>query len=226
MKFQLTAPYGELSPIRGMIPHTGIDIGIPENTILRSISNGVVEKVFEGTGAAWSLGNGVKIKLPDGKSAIYGHMNEVKLHVGEHIKEGQIIGLSGNTGNSTGAHLHFGLKDREGNFTDPTYLADKVSNYTGSDINLPNIHSPFEATGIIPRLFGLSGEAVKENTKEITIEILSGVGEAIAELLTSATLIGSGVCILLKVCGWRDGGRWSGILIGVNVILRYLGVQV
>lgn len=223
MKFQLTAPYGELSPVRGMIPHTGIDIGVPENTILRTISDGVVEKVFDGTGAAWSLGNGVKIRLPDGKKAIYGHMNEVKIHTGERIKEGQIIGLSGNTGNSTGAHLHFGLKDANGNFTDPTYLAEKVSNYAGSDVNIP---SPFEAKGIIPRLFGWSGEAIKEQSKEITIEILSGVGEAIVELLTSVSLIGSGVCVLLKVCGWRDGGRWAGILIGVNVLLKCLGVRV
>lgn len=225
MKFKLTSGYGEVSPIRGNMPHLGIDLNCPEGTVLRSISNGVVAKVFDGTGPAWSLGNGVKIKMSDGKEAVYGHMRKVKVHVGERIKEGEMIGLSGNSGNSTGAHLHFGLKDANGNFTDPTYLAEKVSNYAGSDVQLPSIPSPLDATGLIPRLFGWSGEAVKEKAKELTIEILSGVGEALAEILASATLIGAGVCIILKVCGWRDGGRWTGILIGVNVLLKFLGVR-
>lgn len=219
MKFRLSGQYGELSPVRGMVPHRGVDIATPENTILRSVSNGVVERVFDGYGL---IGKGVAIRMPDGTRSIYGHMNEVKARVGEHISEGGIIGLSGNTGHSTAPHLHFGLQNPDGTFKDPTFLAEKVSNYAGSDFH----PSPFQSTGIIPHLFGWSDETVKEHAKEFTIDILCGVGEAIAELLASITLIGAGLCVLLKVCGWKDGGRWCGILIGVNVLLKFLGVRI
>jgi hypothetical protein len=219
MKFRLTGQYGELSPVRGMQPHRGIDIGTPDNTILRSVSDGVVERVFDGSDL---IGKGLAIRMPDGTRSIYGHMNEVKTHVGESIKEGQIIGLSGSTGHALGPHLHFGLQNSDGTFKDPTYLAEKVSNYAGSDFTLTP--SPF-GTGIIPHILGWSGETVKEHAKELTIEILSGVGEALVELLASVTLVGAGLCILLKVCGYRDGGRWAGVLIGVNVLLKFLGVR-
>lgn len=220
MKFQLTGQYGELSPVRGMVPHRGIDLGVPENTTLRSIHDGVVERVFDGSGL---IGKGVAVRTHDGIKEIYGHMNDVKVKVGDHISEGAIIGLSGNTGNSTAAHLHFGLQKSDGSFVNPTHLAEKVSNYAGSDFHIP---SPLETPGMIPQLFGMSGEAIKEHAKELTIEILQGVGEAIGELLASVALVGAGLCIILKVCGWKDGGRWAGMLIGANVILKCLGVKI
>lgn len=227
MKFRLTGQYGELSPVRGMVPHHGIDLGVPENTILRSINDGVVSKVFDGTGL---IGKGVAVKMPNGVNEIYGHMNDVKVKVGDHISEGQVLGFSGNTGNSTAAHLHFSLQNPDGTFEDPTYLAEKVANYTGPDFNtgiVPHIlPTPFETAGLIPHLFGWSGEALKERAREVTLDILSGVGEALGELLMSATLVGSGLCIILKVAGWRDGGRWAGILITVNVLLKFLGVHI
>lgn len=226
MKFRLSGQYGELSPVRGMIPHHGIDLAVPENTVLRSIDNGVVSNVFDGSGL---IGKGVAIKTPNGIHEIYGHMNQVKVKIGEHVSEGTVIGLSGNTGNSTAAHLHFGLQNANGTFKDPTYLAEKVSNYAGNDFHsaaLPHIiPNPFQAAGGITQLMGLSGEALKEQAREVTTEIIMGIGEAVGELLCGITLVGVGVCVLLKICGWKDGGRWAGILIGVNVLLKFLGVK-
>jgi murein DD-endopeptidase MepM/ murein hydrolase activator NlpD len=117
MKFRLTGKFGELSPVRDFQPHSGIDLAMPEGTTLRSIADGVVDRVYDGSGA---IGKGLSVKLPDGTRTIYGHMNEVKAHVGEHVNAGEVIGLSGNTGNSTGAHLHFGMKDASGHVIDPT----------------------------------------------------------------------------------------------------------
>lgn len=209
MKFRLSGEFGELSPVRNWQPHTGIDLAIPENTTLRAIGEGVVDKVFTGEGA---IGKGLSIKFPDGSRAIYGHMNEVKTKVGEHVDAGQVLGLSGSTGNSTAAHLHFGLKDPAGNVVDPTPLAEQLANISGTDI------SP----GVIPKLFMKGTEPLRETAAEMTTEIVLGILDALKDLLLGATLIGSAVMIILKVAGWKDGGRWTGVLIVANILIKFL----
>jgi hypothetical protein len=205
MKFRLSAEFGELSPVRNWQPHSGIDLAIPENTALRAIGDGVVDKVFTGEGP---IGKGLSIMFPDGKRAIYGHMNEVKAKVGDHVDAGQLIGLSGNTGNSTGAHLHFGMKDASGHVMDPTPLADKLAAISG-DIQ----------PGIIPTMFG---ETVRDKTADMATEIMLGIFDALKDFLLAGTLVGTAVLILLKVAGWRDGDRYAGMLIVANVLLKFL----
>lgn len=59
-----------------------------------------------------SYGNYVKINHGDGMISIYGHMyaNSIKVRAGDFVKQGQVIGKSGSSGNSTGGHLHFELR--------------------------------------------------------------------------------------------------------------------
>lgn len=206
MKFRISGPFGELSPVRNWQPHTGIDLATPEGTTLRALSDGVVDRVFDGTGA---IGKGLSIKFPDGTRAIYGHMNEVKARIGERVHAGDIIGLSGNTGNSTGAHLHFGLKDASGNVLDPTPLAEKLAAITGANPNF----------GV---LGNLAAEGLRGKAADVTTEILLGIIDALKDVLLAGTLIGSAVLILLKVAGWRDGGRWAGVLLVANVLIKFL----
>lgn len=205
MKFRLSAEFGELSPVRNWKPHSGIDLAIPENTTLRAIGEGVVDRVFDGTGA---IGKGLSIKFPDGTRAIYGHMNEVQAKIGEHIDAGAVIGLSGNTGHSTGAHLHFGMKDASGHVMDPTPLAEKLAEISG-DIQ----------PGLIPTMFG---ETIRDKTADVATEIMLGIFDALKDFLLAGTLVGTAVLILLKVAGWRDGGRYAGMLIVANVLLKFL----
>jgi hypothetical protein len=132
MKFVLTGKYMEIADIRGGKPHTGIDLRMPENTILRSIKDGYVDKILHND----KIGNGIVIKDDAGNSYIYGHLNQVKVQgPGQHVYAGQEIGLSGNTGNSSGPHLHFGVKDASGHFVDPTPLGEHVANMSGSNGN-------------------------------------------------------------------------------------------
>jgi Peptidase family M23 len=130
MKFRLTSEYGELSLVRDH-PHRGIDIAMPENTTLRSIADGVVERVVDFGNE--NIGKGVMIRHEDGTVAIYGHLNEINVKPGQHVDAGDVIGLSGNTGHSTGPHLHFGMKDAQGNFVDPTPIAERVDAMSGND---------------------------------------------------------------------------------------------
>jgi hypothetical protein len=207
VKFQLTGKFGELSPVRNMQPHSGIDLALPENTTLRSVADGVVDRVFDGTGL---IGKGLSVRMPDGTRAIYGHMNEVKAHIGDHISAGDIVGLSGNTGNSTGPHLHFGLKDANGSVLDPTPIADKLASISGDHI------------GPLGKVIAIGTESIREKAADMTTEIALGVFDALKDFLLAGTLIGSAVLIILKVAGWRDGGRWAGVLIVVNILLKFL----
>lgn len=115
---RITSKFGAIDAVH-KTPHTGIDIGLPSGTRLRALSDGIVDRVFDGTGA---IGKGLSIKFPDGTRAIYGHMSEVKAKVGEVVNAGDIIGLSGSTGRSTGPHLHIGLKAPDGSWLDPSRM--------------------------------------------------------------------------------------------------------
>jgi hypothetical protein len=207
MKFRLTGKFGELSPIRSMQPHSGIDLAMPEGTTLRSVADGVVDRVYDGTGL---IGKGLSVQMPDGTRAIYGHMNEVKAHVGDHLSAGDIVGLSGNTGNSTGPHLHFGLKDADGSVLDPTPIAEKLASISGDHL------------GPLGKVIAIGTESIREKAADMTTEIALGIFDALKDFLLAGTLIGAAVLILLKVAGWRDGGRWAGVLIVVNILLKFL----
>jgi murein DD-endopeptidase MepM/ murein hydrolase activator NlpD len=115
---RITSKFGAIDAVH-KTPHTGIDIAMPSGTKLRALSDGVVDRVFTGDGP---IGKGLSIKFPDGTRAIYGHMNDVKAQVGEVVNAGDIIGLSGSTGRSTGPHLHLGLKAPDGSWLDPSRM--------------------------------------------------------------------------------------------------------
>lgn len=211
MKFRLSSEYGTLSPVRNWQPHTGIDLAMPEGTTLRAIKEGVVDRVYDGSDA---IGKGLSIKFTDGTRAIYGHMDDVKAKVGEHVSTGEVIGLSGNTGNSTGPHLHFGLKAPDGQFIDPTPMAETLSNISGDGVS----------QGFISKI--LFTDSVKEQAREQMTEILIGALEALRDVLVDMSgaiaLVGGGLCILLYVAGWRDGMRWAGILTVASILIKAL----
>jgi len=89
----------------GLKGHNGLDIPIQSNTKLYSVINGVVtEQTSDPTG----YGNYVKIEN-DACGVLYAHLSRFVLKVGDHVNAGDLVGYSGNTGNSTGPHLHFGV---------------------------------------------------------------------------------------------------------------------
>ncbi|WP_328874259.1 M23 family metallopeptidase [Streptomyces sp. NBC_00287] len=83
--------------------HTGIDFHASSGTSVRSVGMGTV--VEAGWGGAY--GNQIVIKMHDGTYTQYGHLSSIAVSVGQSVTPGQQIGLSGATGNVTGAHLHF-----------------------------------------------------------------------------------------------------------------------
>jgi len=89
-------------------PHHGIDYAAPFGTPASSIANGVViAKGWEG-----GLGNEIRVRHSGSYVSIYGHLQSYAkgIHVGAHVRQGQVIGYVGSTGLSTGPHLHFGFE--------------------------------------------------------------------------------------------------------------------
>lgn len=113
VKGVITSPFGKRkSPKKGAsTEHQGIDIGVPANTSVKAPQKGVVtaSKVFGGYGNYIEIYHGII----NGKSITsrYGHLNQRLVSVGDAVQTGQVFAKSGNTGVSTGAHLHFEIRE-------------------------------------------------------------------------------------------------------------------
>jgi murein DD-endopeptidase MepM/ murein hydrolase activator NlpD len=92
--------------------HTGVDIGIGMGTAISAAGDGVV--VLAGTnvvgGRVVGYGTYVVIAHGGGLYTLYGHLSQLGVAAGDQVRTGQVIGLSGSTGNSTGPHLHFEVR--------------------------------------------------------------------------------------------------------------------
>jgi len=118
--YQVSSPFGVTDSVH-RTAHTGIDLVMEEGTKLYSPVEGIVERVVDYGNQ--NIGKGVIIRTNQGETVIMGHMSDTStLEIGEELSRGEFVGLSGNTGHSTGAHLHVGLKDVNGNFKNPEGL--------------------------------------------------------------------------------------------------------
>ena len=99
---RLTSGYGR----RWGRLHAGIDLASGIGSPVRAVAAGRVES------AGWEGGYGraVRITHSDGTVTVYGHMSALLVDSGERVEAGQLIGREGNTGHSTGPHLHFEVR--------------------------------------------------------------------------------------------------------------------
>lgn len=115
-RYRVTSPYGwRVHPVLGYRRfHKGIDIGVPMGTPLYSLRDGVV--IFSGT----MSGYGRVIMVDHGNIvSLYAHNSSLVKGVGQTVKGGQLIAYSGNSGLSTGPHLHFEVRNSSGETMDP-----------------------------------------------------------------------------------------------------------
>ncbi len=86
--------------------HAGIDLAVPEGTRVRAAAAGRI------TVAGWEGGFGLLVVIDheNGYETYYAHLSKVLVSPGQHVQAGEVIALSGNTGLSTGPHLHFEVR--------------------------------------------------------------------------------------------------------------------
>ncbi|WP_427383710.1 M23 family metallopeptidase [Janibacter sp. G56] len=95
--------------------HAGMDFGASIGTPLLAMSKGTV--TFAGIQGGY--GNKVEITYEDGTVSYYGHMNSISVVTGQSVISGQSVGTVGNTGQSTGPHLHLEIHPGGGGAVDP-----------------------------------------------------------------------------------------------------------
>ena len=103
-----TSGYGVRSdPFRGTAAmHAGVDIPGALGTPIYATADGIISK----SGRTGGYGNLVEINHGRGIATRYGHLSKIMVADGTRVKRGQIIGLMGSTGRSTGSHLHYEVR--------------------------------------------------------------------------------------------------------------------
>ncbi|RDU74027.1 peptidase [Helicobacter anseris] len=117
--------------------HTGIDFSVRLNTPIYATADGVVDYAAMG----WNGGYGGLIKITHsfGFKTYYAHLNSLVVSSGQFVKKGQIIGYSGNTGVSTGPHLHYEVR----------FLNNPINPYDFVKWNMKNFNLIFEKERMI-----------------------------------------------------------------------------
>ncbi|MEF3309324.1 M23 family metallopeptidase [Paenibacillus sp. GYB004] len=199
---RITARFGEVDLVH-LTPHTGVDVALPIGSKLYAPTEGIVSRIADYGGDG--LGKAVFVKTKTGYQYILGHLSETKVRIGDRVFSGDLIALSGNTGNSTGPHVHIGLVNGAGAFVDPQLgILGKV----------------------VEKAIGEAQQSVGDHARSFTYKVLlgflEGVRDLVVDLSYSIALIGGGLAIILHVAGWEKGTRWAGILTVSYVLIKYL----
>ncbi|MFS0709866.1 M23 family metallopeptidase [Brevundimonas phoenicis] len=137
LKGRVTSGVGaRRAPLRGAsTDHGGIDIAVPIGTPVVAPADGVVEFA----GPRGRGGNTVLIRHADGRVTGYAHLDSINVKAGDRVSQGTAFAASGNTGNSTGPHLHFSARDAEGRRIDPRSIVGQPAQNAAADPSAPAV---------------------------------------------------------------------------------------
>lgn len=108
-RVRVTSPFNprRLHPVTGRVrPHNGVDFGMPVGSLISAPSDGVVDKA----GFSRSAGYFIVLRHSSTVSTVYMHLSKLSVRPGQRVKQGATIARSGNTGISTGPHLHYEVR--------------------------------------------------------------------------------------------------------------------
>lgn len=116
----LTSGFGmRKDPISGELNfHTGIDLRANTGATVMASMEGTVSVISEN----WLYGKHIILSHPNGYKTMYAHLNSVSVKKGDKVAQGRKIAEAGNTGYSTGSHLHFTIYDKNGKIINPLDL--------------------------------------------------------------------------------------------------------
>ena len=182
--------------------HTGIDM-VCDNDKIYSSCDGEVTR----TGWDDSYGNFIVVKnSADGKYHWFCHLSKISVSKGAKVSRTSVIGIMGNTGNSTGKHLHFEIRNASNKYADNSNPADymgipnKVGSYDSANYQIGSTNSSNFSTGELKTL------ARNTNLRSAPTTSASKV-----LYLANTTLY-----VLEPACAQADGYTWDKVRIRVN----------
>ena len=215
--YRVTTPFKAIDKLHPN-GHKGLDLAMPTGTEIHSIGGGKV--IFAG----WDdkLGNYVKVHGFDGTDVIYGHLSKLKVQVGEFVIQGQELALSGNTGRSTGPHLHI-QTSKDGVLTDPTQYAAQLGG-NGNDNasfmdhyhNISNFIKDSHNEGL---WYAFTGEHFLTSLVQFGKDMLNMIVQCSDLLVIVAMVLGIGMMAGSKFCK-----KWLWYTSFTFLILKCLGV--
>ena len=164
----LTSHFGP----RGNITHPGVDLSLKTGDTVRSVWDGVVRYARPNRGG---YGNLIIIRHYNGLETYYAHLSRFKVKENDTVVSGELIGLGGNTGHSTGPHLHFEVR-----FYNSCFSPEKIFNFLAKTSTTVTIISKTIFSPIrhdihidISEEFRMAGSAMYVNKKneEIPLDI-------------------------------------------------------
>jgi murein DD-endopeptidase MepM/ murein hydrolase activator NlpD len=253
---EVSSPYGNRKhPISGEDEiHSGIDIAGELGSPIRASSNGKITRKEMSD----DLGNVVEMEHPDGTTGIYGHLSKFDgiVEEGKEVKQGDIIGYMGDTGSSTGSHLHFEVRksgDNRASAINPLDLFEngafngtppRVNPVSGEDPGMGGPMDEFDTLkdkglelsvqqlGILTEIRDLTA-ARKESTvigaaSEMSTELLSKLNTFIDVSSKSGVIgtVGSGIMNAGKGAAGMLGDYYSGLSKGAGKLLDLGGSAV
>ena len=153
----------------------GIDWAIVSGTPVKAAQDGTVTIARSDKSG---YGTHVRIQHDEGYLTVYGHLSKLKCKVNDEIKAGDVIGLSGNTGNSTGPHLHFECRKDNVPFDPAPLLYDSLHGTQPEPEPQPVQATVTTTFNLNVRLGpGTSNKSVGIATKGTSLEKIGGQGE-------------------------------------------------
>lgn len=179
----------------GLRGHNGVDAALWEGTPVLAAADGVVSKAGNDAGG---YGEYIKVRHADGSETLYGHLSKRLAQLGDNVAEGQVIGKSGNTGNSSGAHLHFEYR-----------LPGQAGNgYGGAVDPLPYLDAQKTIAPSVPVVQSVYTGTVR-STVGLNVRSGPGVGHSQVGRLVCGTKVD-----LVEIWGKTPDGRWVAVFHG------------
>jgi hypothetical protein len=185
--------------------HTGVDYAMPIGTAVTSVYDGTVSAVNLNA----DYGTSVMIDNINGTQAVYAHLSEKSVKVGDTVKQGQRIGKSGKSGNAQEPHLHFELRDAKNHPVDPSSILSGV----GGTTSLFGDYATVRPTiGNLTKKSSSSTNTSSTSGAALTIGNYTGSKDSLSdsslrEILMGAGFSGASLETAMQVVRAESGGR-------------------